>query len=53
LKEFKEILRQQGITAKKFSEEIGISYSGYRSSVSRGVPTWVKAFLYGYKIKNK
>lgn len=53
MKEFKEILRKEGITGKGFSKEIEISYSGYRSAVSRGIPTWVKAFLYGYKIRNK
>jgi len=53
MKEFKEILRQEGVTGKEFSREIEISFSGYRSAVSRGIPTWVKAFLYGYKIRNK
>ena len=52
--DFKEILKAEGINGKDISQILGLSYSSYRSLLSRGykngAPRWVKSFVMGYQM---
>ena len=52
--EFREILKDNGISQKDFSQMVGMSYSGVRNVLSRGtkkgVVVWLKSFLLGYEL---
>lgn len=56
--DFKERLREIGITQKQFADLIGLSYHtvrkqlcyGGKRGVRRIVPTWAKAFLLGFEL---
>lgn len=55
--EFKEVLKKEGLNQKKFAEKIGMSHAGVRNGLARGnkkgVAFWLKAFLFGYNLKNE
>lgn len=53
MEELKEILKREGFTGKEFSELLGLTYDHYRKCTmnkSKMRPTWVKAFVLGYKL---
>jgi len=53
---FKEILKENGINGKEFSEIFGIGYDYYRKSTqNKGnrVKNWMRSFIIGYELGKK
>lgn len=48
--DWKDILKEGGLSGRQFANKIGLSYTSYRSLVSRGEPKWIKSLEIGYKI---
>lgn len=51
--EFKQILKAEGLNGKKFAELMNMNYDSYKTQTqpSKKLPKWVKAFVFGYKLK--
>jgi len=54
MEEFKRILKLHGLSGSDIALLLGLSYSSYRSIMSRGYkngsPRWVKSFMLGYSL---
>lgn len=52
MSEFKDILRENNFSGREMADALGLTYSSYRSMLSRGssgkAPRWMKAFMIGY-----
>lgn len=56
LKEYKEILKREGIESKFMAEMLGFTYDSYRTMTkinAKVVPKWVTSFVMGYRLINK
>lgn len=53
--EYKEILRDHGMSGGDMADLLGLTHSSYRTLVggSKGVPKWVKSFMVGYMLAKK
>lgn len=48
--DWKEILKEGGMSTESFANKLGLSYGSFRSLVARGTPKWIKALEIGYRI---
>ena len=54
IKQFKNILKAEGISLKGFSDTIGMKYGSIRTLISGNkVPRWIKSFNFGYIVGRK
>ncbi len=56
IKEYRKILKDNGIKGKDVSEALGMKYRSYVGATRVGQPnpaTWIKVFLYAFKLCQK
>ena len=55
--EFKEILKEEGISQRDFADLMGMPestvYDGSSRGHKRGTPKWIKGFVLGYALGRK
>ncbi len=56
IKEYRKLLKDNGIKGKEVSEALGMKYRSYVGATRIGQPSpaiWIKVFLYAFKLGQK